>query len=125
VTGTGRAQKIVLIEDDPDIAALVEGILSDAGHDVAVQLELQSAAADPSVQLVITDLVALRGFDRDAARQWISTVRERFPRAAVILSTAHAPAADGGAQALGADAVLTKPFDIGQFVETVESLLDR
>ena len=41
-------------------------------------------------------------------------------RAAVVVTTAQAPAGTGGAEA-----VVTKPFDLRQFAETVESLLDR
>jgi len=117
-----RLHKIVLIEDDPDIAALIEETLADVGHQVDVRTELADGPVNPDVALVITDLVPLRVYDQVAARNWISKVRARFPRAAVVVSTAHAPA---GADALGADAVVTKPFDIGVFAETVESLLDR
>ncbi len=121
-----RGHKIVLIEDDPDIATLIEETLADAGHRVDVQAQLADGPADPDVTLVVTDLVVLvRGYDQVAARNWISKVRARFPRAAVVVTTAHAPAGAGGAEALGADAVVTKPFDIGRFAETVESLLDR
>lgn len=125
MTGAGHDETIVLIEDDPDIAALVRGILADAGHGVAVRSELGSGMADPAVRLVITDLVGIRSYNENAARDWIAKVRQRFPAAAVVVATAHGPAATAGPQALGADAVLAKPFDVDRFGEIVESLLDR
>jgi DNA-binding response OmpR family regulator len=116
-------RRIVLIEDDPDIAALVEQMLTEVGHEVEVVSDLTPGAVDPDTQLVITDLLALRGFDPETARGWIARVRAAFPKAAVIVSTAHAPAAAVGARGIGADALLVKPFDIDTFATTVESLL--
>ena len=116
-------RRIVLIEDDPDIAALVADVLREVGHNVDVRADIADSAPDSDVQLVITDLIAIRSYDGQAARDWIARVRAVFPNAAVIVSTAHAPAGASGPAALGADAVLTKPFDIDIFTETVESLL--
>lgn len=116
-------RRIVLIEDDPDLAKLVKEMLTEVGHEVEVVDHLSEGAIDTEPQLVITDLLALRHFDVEMARGWIATVRAAFPRAAVIVSTAHAPAAAVGAPAIGADAVLVKPFDIVAFTETVDSLL--
>jgi DNA-binding response OmpR family regulator len=114
--------RIVLIEDDLDIAAMVEEMLTEAGHEVEVVADLPRAAVEDA-RLVITDLVELRAYDVAAARAWIARVRETFPKAAVIVSTAHSPAAVAGPAAIGADAVLIKPFDIAEFTQTVESLL--
>lgn len=117
---TGR---IVLIEDDPDIAALVQEVLRDAGYPVDVRAGLGDDTGDDEARVVITDLVALRSYDADSARTWIARVRARFPRARIVVLTAHARAAAGGPEALGADAVLAKPFDLQVFIQTVESLL--
>ena len=118
-------RRIVLIEDDPDIAALIDDMLTDAGHEVEVRSTLPDAPTDRGTDLVITDLVALRTYDLPAARSWIARVRAVFPGAAVVVATAHTPAGAAGAQALGADAVLTKPFDVDAFARTVESLVGR
>ena len=125
MSDAGRAETIVVIEDDPDIAALVAGILEEAGHRVQVLAELDGAPPDPQVRLVITDLVAIRSYDRERAGAWVATLRTRYPKAAIVVSTAHRPAADGGAAAIGADAVLKKPFDIARLSETVEAFLRR
>jgi DNA-binding response OmpR family regulator len=114
-------RRIVLIEDDPDIAALVREMLTEVGHEVDVRSELPDGV-DADAQLVITDLLALRSYDPETAREWIVRVRAAFPQATIIVSTAHAPAA-ADAPALGADAVLTKPFDVAVFTRTVETLL--
>ncbi len=116
-------KRIVLIEDDPDIAALVEDMLTELGHSVDVREQLEEGVVDEDAELVITDLVALRSYDVRAAREWVGRVRAAFPKAALVVSTAHAPAAAAGAAALGADAILVKPFDVAHFAETVESLL--
>ena len=116
-------RRIVLIEDDPDIAELIESLLTDMGHEVDVRADLADNAIDDEVHLVITDLVTPGKHDLTVARAWIARVRVAFPKAAVILSSAHEPFAAGGAAALGADAIVTKPFDIGEFTEIVESLL--
>ena len=120
---TGRI--VVVIEDDPDIAALLEEVLGELGHQVSVHADLPAGPSNGDALLVITDLVAVRSYDQPAAREWIARVRAAFPKASVIVSTAHAPAAAAGPAAFGADAVLTKPFDIAVFTETVEALLDR
>lgn len=117
------SRRIVLIEDDPAIAVLVDDMLTDAGHAIDVRSALPDGAVDRDTRLVITDLVALRGYDVGAARAWIARVRRAFPEAAVIVSTAHQRAGIDGAAGLGADAVLTKPFDVNEFARTVQSLL--
>jgi DNA-binding response OmpR family regulator len=116
-------RRIVLIEDDPDIAALVDDMLTEAGHQVQVRSSLPEDTVDHDAELVITDLMALRSYDLEAARAWISRVRAAFPEAVVVVATAHSPAGVTGAPGLGADAVLTKPFDVDVFTRTVESLL--
>lgn len=115
--------RIVLVEDDPDIAALIQEVLSDDGHQVDLRTSLDEGAPDPSVDLVITDLVVLRAYDPMTARGWVARVRARFPKARVVVSTAHATAAEEGAPNLGADAVMPKPFDINALTTTVDALL--
>lgn len=114
----------MLIEDDPGIAELVQDILAERGHRVTVRDQLDGDPADPQAHVVITDLVGLGAFDLAAACAWIERVRATYPAAKVIVSTAHASAARAGAPALGAHAVITKPFDVDRFAETVESLLE-
>jgi DNA-binding response OmpR family regulator len=115
--------RIVLIEDDPDTAALVEEMLGELGHHVDTRARLEDGDGDDDAQLVITDLVSIHAFDLVAAQEWIARVRTLFPNAQVVVSTAHAPAARAGAAGLGADAVLSKPFDVIVFTSTVEQLL--
>ena len=118
--------RIVLIEDDPDVVALLKEMLLELGQDVAAaHKSVGDGNGDGEANLVITDLVSMHTFDVDAARDWIVHLRKLFPKASIVVSTAHAPAARAGAAALGADAVITKPFDVALFNRTVESLLQR
>jgi DNA-binding response OmpR family regulator len=116
------SRRVVLIEDDPDIAALVQEVLVELGHAVEVRSELTDGEVDGEPRLVITDLVELGSYDSDAARAWIARVRRAYPSARVVIATAHAPARSAG-KILGADAILIKPFDIAALTATVESLL--
>jgi DNA-binding response OmpR family regulator len=116
-------RRIVLIEDDPDTATLVEEMLHEIGHRVDTRARLEEGAGDDETELVITDLVPLRTFEVATAREWIARVRSMFPNAAVVVATAHAPAASAGAAAIDADVVLTKPFDVALFTRAVESVL--
>ena len=115
--------RIVLIEDDPDTAALLVDVLGELGHQIDARERLEDGDGDGEARLVITDLVSLHAFDLAAAQEWTARVRTLFPNARIVISTAHAPAGLAGAAELGADAVLTKPFDVMVFTSTVEQLL--
>lgn len=115
----------MLLEDDVDIAALIEEVLREDGHTVQAMTTLEPGdpEPDPRVALVISDLVTLRRYDPAAAREWVERIRRRFPEAKILVATAHLGAVASGAAALGADALLAKPFDADEFSATVASLL--
>ena len=76
-------RRIVLIEDDPDTATLVEEMLRDIGHRVNTWAHLEDGAGDDQAELVITDLVPLRTFELTIAREWIARVRFRASTALI------------------------------------------
>jgi CheY-like chemotaxis protein len=115
---------LVLVADDvQEIQQLVTHWLEEAGHSViqaSTGREVIDSVRDRPVDLVITDLVMPGGSGLDAILA-ISRIR---PATRILAISGGGPKmpADAGlrvAKGLGADAVLLKPFDQQQFMETV------
>jgi DNA-binding response OmpR family regulator len=116
---SGLMSRILVIDDDPALAELIRSVLADGGHAVTAAAAL-GPAAPTGHDLVITDLLG-GGYCLDEASGWVAEVRRRLPGVPVIVCTAHRDAADH-AEALGADAVLTKPFDVEALLALVGRL---
>lgn len=116
------SHKILVVEDSPDIRRLVEHILSQAGYEVATEQEGPAGwAAFEQLQpdLVLLD-VNLPGFSGLEICRRIKGVGDT----PVILLTVRAETeAILQGQAVGADAYLTKPFEIDQLMDTVRRSL--
>lgn len=111
---------ILVIEDDEVVAQLIASVLLEGGHSTTAAASLDRARTD-GVALVITDLVASTGYALDRAAVWVGCVRRALPGIPVVVCTGH-PAAAGHAAEMGADAVLTKPFDVEALLATVGRL---
>jgi CheY-like chemotaxis protein len=119
--------KILVIDDEDDVRAVVRGVLESAGHDVRVAsngtrgLEALRMA---SVELVITDILMP---EREGI-ETIRDIRQEFPAVRIIAmsgggrrlkSTTHFLTAS----ALGAHAVLSKPFGPEVLLNAVDAAL--
>ncbi len=109
---------VLVVEDDPDLLALVEMILCDAGHEVAVAADgaqaLQRVAAQmPGVILLDMRMPVMNGWE--FARAFAA----RYGHAAPIVVVTAAEDARARAEEIGADAWLAKPFDIEDVLRTV------
>ena len=83
-----------------------------------------AAGASPSpVVLVVADVPA----PRQSGPAYIATLRSRFPGAKVLaISAQFMPCMQGSraaATALGADAMLAKPFSFAMFIDAVRALV--
>jgi DNA-binding response OmpR family regulator len=119
--------RILVVEDDPDIAELLRHYLERASHDVEVLT--QGHEAMPRLRGRLPDLLILDrmlpGEDGlDICRQLRSTpVMADLP---VIMVTARAEESDRiVALELGADDYITKPFSAKEVVARVNALLRR
>ncbi len=117
--------RLVVIEDDRDIAELVRTAMSDAGfavesyHDGETGLE---AASEADVDLVVLDLM-LPGMDGlEVGRR----LRAQRPEALIVMLTAKTAEIDRvlGLE-LGADDYVTKPFSLRELQARVKALLRR
>ena len=117
--------KILVAEDETDIAQLVEFVLAMAGHEVTVvgsgALALR-ALDGGGFELLVTD----DRMPEVSGGEVIARVRadQRLERLLIIAVSGNArrppPGADG---APAADAYLCKPFDIEELVATIADLL--
>ena len=119
--------RILVIDDDPTIRALVAGILETQGHSVVDAKDGRAGVAlfgRESVDLVVTDIV----MPEQEGIETIGAVR-RLNRAVPILAISGSATVGGSgdylraAAALGATATLQKPFTADQLAGTIERLL--
>ena len=114
---------VLVIDDDPVILDLLRTVLGDEGHTVAGFASLDETPSDAKADLVVTDLVPLDAYNARRAREWVGRLRDRYAGTPLIIVTAHA-AALSERDALGADAVVGKPFDVEVLLSKVRELLN-
>jgi two-component system OmpR family response regulator len=118
-------REILVIEDEPQLARLVEMHLKDAGHRVTLAHRGDdglAAAARQNVDLVILDLMLPDTDGLDVCRE----LRQREDYVPILMLTARSGEVDRilGLE-LGADDYLTKPFSVRELVARVKAILRR
>lgn len=117
--------KLVIIDDEAAILELMSKLCRAAGHTVygyTAGLEGMAAIRAQQPELVIVDLRIgdVNGLDL------VSMCRDQFPNTAVIMVTGHGSVETAvEAMRLGAFDYLTKPFDLGDLIKTVNQALGR
>ena len=118
--------RVLVVEDDPEIAGFVAKGLGEAGYTVEIAADgetgLARALAQPPFDALVVDLMlprldGLRLIERLRGRQVMSPV--------LILSARHA--VDDRVRGLqaGGDDYLTKPFAMAELVARVQALIRR
>ena len=115
---------ILVVEDDPDLLALEEMILTDAGYPVRTASDGRAAlarVADEMPALVLLDMrmPGMNGWD--FAREF----RARHGRAAPIVVVTAAENARARAEEIGAEGWLAKPFEIEDVLRAAERWAGR
>ena len=117
-------RRVLVVDDEPDIGDILAAALGRVGYDVRVSLDDRLDGVElTSMDLALVDMYGPRHEGKEVIRQ----VRRCAPHAVVIamsgdpsLAGRYAPV---GAAQVGADAVLTKPFEIKDVVELCARLL--
>jgi two-component system phosphate regulon response regulator PhoB len=122
-----RTQRILVVEDEPDLVRLLEFNLTQAGYEVqAVQRAsdaLKAAQSDPP-DLVLLDLNLPDGSGTDVCRVLKTTATTRA--VPVIMVTARGEEIDRvvGFE-IGADDYVVKPFSVRELILRVKAILRR
>lgn len=122
--------RILIVDDDEDIANLVEELLSEEGFDVTILRDSRAEAIQEAVEGIHPDCLLLdSGVGSGYGTSWESAawLAARRPAVPVIMFTAHAGASSEAtantserSQAAGFAAVLLKPFELTELLTAVE-----
>jgi CheY-like chemotaxis protein len=115
--------RILVVEDDPDLAALEADVLQERGH--AVEIAKNGREALDAVHRAAPDLILLdMKMPVMGGREFAEEYRRREPKAAPIVVVTAADDAQRRAAEVGASAWIGKPFDPEALVDKVASLLN-
>jgi len=116
----GETVTILIIEDDPEVALLLMDILDERGFSASRALDPERIPADIRPSLILTDLYGAPWYDVEQAAMQVASLRARFPGVAIVVVTAYGEAGRDRV-AIGADAIVPKPFDIESLIELVSA----
>jgi len=120
-----RPGRILVIDDEEPIAQLLEDVLSEEGHSVQTAVsgaEGLELAALSEYDLVLTDL----GMPDMSGWEVASRIRARSPEVPVVLVTGWGTTiSQGEIESSGVAAVVHKPFELKDLVETTHRVLER
>ena len=118
------ATRILIADDDPNIAGLVRMYLAKAGYDVTVARdgdEAQKLLREERFDLLVLDIM-MPGPD---GMQIIRGLRRRSEMPVIFLSARSSDVDKVAGLQLGADDYVTKPFNPAELVARVQSVLRR
>jgi DNA-binding response OmpR family regulator len=114
-----NSNKILVVDDDPDILAFTRALLELEGYNVATTEkgeDLEYLDDNNSPQLIVLDML-LSGIDgRTIARRLKS---QEETRKIPILMISALPSAESEAKLCGVDDFLAKPFDMDVFLAKI------
>jgi DNA-binding response OmpR family regulator len=116
------SRDVLVVEDDPDLAMLVEMIVADAGYPVRTAADGAAALRRvgermPGLVLLDMRMPVMNGWE--FAREF----RARHDHAAPIVVVTAAENARLRAEEIGADGWLEKPFDLSDVLAMIERFL--
>jgi two-component system, NtrC family, response regulator PilR len=126
VTGSTRAARILVVDDDPGMRQMLEVLLRRAGHDLDVlpsgKAALTRLAAPNDFDLVLTDLV----MPDVGGMEVLSAAKAQNPDCQVIVLTAYATT-EAAVEAMrrGAYDYVQKPFANDELRITVDKALEK
>jgi len=123
-------RRVLIVDDDSDIANIVEEVLSDDGYAVTILRDARIEAIQEVVAQLEPDCMLLDGgVGSGYGASWESAAEmaARLPAVPVIMFTAHAGASAEAmentserSQAAGFAAVLPKPFNLTELLRAIE-----
>ncbi|MDE3213761.1 MAG: response regulator [Bacteroidota bacterium] len=116
--------RIFIIDDDSDLLHAVRTVLKKSGYEVETYndwLDAKNAIKEKDPQLILLD-VFMRGIDGLAVCQQLkgSPFTRHIP---ILLFSGYPRIAEKAIDDYGADDFLAKPFEVGELLEKVHSLL--
>jgi CheY-like chemotaxis protein len=110
---------VLVVEDDADLASLIQMIVTDAGYGVRTAPDGALALARvaehmPALVLLDMRMPVMNGWE------FARAFRERHGRAAPVVVVTAAEDARARAEEIGADGWLEKPFEIDEVLDIVE-----
>jgi CheY-like chemotaxis protein len=119
------SSRILVVEDQPDVAQLIEVVLKGEGHTVAIAADGAQGlmlSRDWKPDLILMDIM-LPGVDGGAL---ISRLRQEPETADLpIIAMSASRTLRDRTEELQADALLSKPFDVDALLVQVQFLLSR
>ncbi len=122
----GEGEKILVIEDDPDVRTLVVAILESLDYEVVAKNDAHDAraylASQGAVDLILSDIILPGGL---SGPEFAARERERDPFIKIVFMSGYPadPAGDDGAPESEIP-TLYKPFEPSDLAVTLRLVLD-
>ena len=123
-----KREKILIVDDDLDMLSLIDWNLNRLGYSTSVAvdgLEAMKRIGECKPDLVILD-VMMPEVDGLKLCRWVKSNKDGMISSlhVIILSALSGPADKALALSVGADAYITKPFDMIDLVLRIEAILN-